>query len=199
MKYIANIISKSKKYKFNDLFNVTTNVKEIDSSVPTLIVGTELANTFAGEKLNYYNRQINENTFWTYTTMEKRSSNEEDVKKFNNIVLKNFKNNIKYTYISIISSSRQRIRRLIEFLNNNPNTSFLFSDTMLYISFENNVMGISLDECEYLGINKKKLAQKILKKFKNVASFKTIEGKIDKDFVKNDDILISAMFCYLNS
>ena len=199
MKYIANIISKSKKYKFNDLFNVTTNVKEIDSSVPTLIVGTELANTFAGEKLNYYNRQINENTFWTYTTMEKRSSNEEDVKKFNNMVLKNFKNNIKYTYISIISSSRQRIRRLIEFLNNNPNTSFLFSDTMLYISFENNVMGISLDECEYLGINKKKLAQKILKKFKNVASFKTIEGKIDKDFVKNDDILISAMFCYLNS
>jgi hypothetical protein len=60
MKYIANILSKSKKYKFNEFINVTTSLDDIDKSVPTLVVGTDLAKKLFGDKLywavvaNYY-------------------------------------------------------------------------------------------------------------------------------------------------
>ena len=79
-----------------------------------------------------------------------------------------------------------------------PDTSILFSDRMFYISYDNTVIGISLDECEYLGIRKEKIIRKLQRYFKNVTSKERLSQKIDTNFFDNDDILLSAMFCYLN-
>lgn len=199
MRYIANIITKSKKYKFNELINVKSSVDEIDVSVPTLIVGTDMAKLYLGDKINYIKRDVSENVFWTYMTTEKRSENEKDVEKFKKYVFNTLKQKIKYHYFNVLTADLSEIKKFITFLRNDMEKFFYFTDKMLYISFGNNVIGISIDECEYLGVLKKKLAKKVKNEFKNVTSDKLFSTKLDFSFFKNDNIVLSAMFCYLNS
>ena len=53
MKHIANIVTKSKKYKFNEFFNVVSDFDKIDVSIPTIVVGMELSKACFGGKLNH--------------------------------------------------------------------------------------------------------------------------------------------------
>jgi hypothetical protein len=198
MKYIANIVSKSKKYKFNEFINTVNSIDKIDVSVPTLIVGTEMVKSIYGENINYINRQIDENTFWTYSTVERRSENERDIEKFQSFILKILKKTIKYTFFSVLTCKKYEIKKLLMFLNNRDDVFYLFTNKMLYISYDNDVIGISLDECSYIGVKTEKIFKKISSITKNVDSFLRIQTKIGENFIKNDEILTSAMFCYLN-
>lgn len=199
MKYIANILSKSKKYKFNEFINVTTSLDEIDKSVPTLVVGTDLAKKLFGDELNYITKKIDDNITWTYSTIERRSVNENDINEFHREILKSLKNTINYKFFSVLNCrGLTNVKKLIDEIDSSDDKSFLFTDKMLYIAYDNNVIGISLDECGYIGIKKRKLALKIKNKYKNVTSLSHLLGKIDGNFFENDDILLSAMFCYLN-
>lgn len=199
MKYVANIISKSKKYKFNEFINVTTSLDEIDRSVPTLVVGTDLAKKMFNGNLNYITKRIDDKISWTYSTTERRSVNENDINEFHKEILKNLRNNIKYRFFSVLNcKGLHNLKDMIAEIDSSYDKSFLFTDKMLYISYDNNVIGISLDECNYIGVKKRKLALKIKNRYKNVTSISHLKDKIDSLFFENDDILLSAMFCYLN-
>ena len=100
MKYIANIITTSKKYKFNEFINIVDTLEEADLSVPTLVVGTELAKSFFGEKLNHIVRRVDENTFWTYSTTENRTANEKDLAFFKKEIINKLHKNIDYRYFN---------------------------------------------------------------------------------------------------
>lgn len=198
MKYIANVISKSKKYKFNDFINVTNSYKDIDHSVPTLIVGTEMVKSIFGNDISYIDRKINENTFWTYSVTEKRSVNEGDVENFKDFVLKSLKKSISYKYINVLTIENISLEDIFNSLVNKTNICYLFTEKMLYFSYNNVVRGISLDSCEYIGWRKEDIIKKITSFTKNVTSIYRLPSEIDKNFFKNDEILLTAMFCYLN-
>lgn len=198
MRYIANVISKSKKYRFNSFINVTNSYKDIDHSVPTLIVGTEMVKSIFGSNVNYIDRKIDENTYWTFSTVEKRSSNEEDVEKFKTNVVKTLKKQITYKYIDITSYDFMNFDEFVDSFLKKEDSFYFFTDKMLYISNINEVKGISLDFCEYLGWKKSDIINKVVENTKNVSSIHRLPQEIDKNFFKNDDILLSAMFCYLN-
>lgn len=198
MKYIANVISKSKKYKFNEFINVTNSYKDIDHSVPTLIVGTEMVKSIFGNDISYIDRQINANTFWTYSVTEKRSVNEEDIEKFKNFVLKSLKKNIIYDYINVLTIENINIEDIFKSLEKKTNVFYLFTDKMMYFSYGDVVRGISLESCEYIGWKKEDVIKKITSFTKNVTSINRLPSEIDKNFFKNDEILLTAMFCYLN-
>jgi hypothetical protein len=198
MKYIANVISKSKKYKFNEFINVTNSYKDIDHSVPTLIVGTEMVKSIFGNDISYIDRKIDENTFWTYSVTEKRSVNEEDIEKFKNFVLKSLKKNIIYDYINVLTIENTNIEDIFKSLEKKTNVFYLFTDKMMYFSYGDVVRGISLESCEYIGWKKEDVIKKITSFTKNVTSINRLPSEIDKNFFKNDEILLTAMFCYLN-
>ena len=198
MKYIANIVSKSKKYKFNEFINAVNTYDDIDVSVPTLIVGTEMAKSINGDKLDYINKKIDNNIFWTFSTVEKRSENEKDVKKFQELIIKELKKTIKYTFFSVLTNEKYKMKRLIRLLLTRTDIFYFFTEKMLYISYDNNVVGISLDECKYIGVSIDKIIKKINKRTNNITSFRNFTQKIDGKFFNNDEILLSAMFCYLN-
>lgn len=198
MKYIANVISKSKKYKFNEFINVTNSYKDIDHSVPTLIVGTEMVKSIFGNDISYIDRKIDENTFWTYSVTEKRSVNEEDIEKFKNFVLKSLKKNIIYDYINVLTVENTNIEDIFKSLEKKTNVFYLFTDKMMYFSYGDVVRGISLESCEYIGWKKEDVIKKITSFTKNVTSINRLPSEIDKNFFKNDEILLTAMFCYLN-
>jgi cell shape-determining protein MreC len=198
MKYIANVVSKSKKYKFNEFINVTSSYEDVDISVPTLIVGTEIVKSIFGDNISYIDRKIDENTFWTYSVTEKRSSNEDDIEKFKDFVLKSLKKNICYNYINLLTIENTSLEEILNSLEKKTDISYLFTDKMLYFSYDDVVKGISLDSCEYIGWKKEEVIKKIISFTKNVTSIHRLPNEIDKNFFKNDDILLAAMFCYLN-
>ena len=198
MKYIANVVSKSKRYKFNEFINVTNSYDDIDHSVPTLIVGTEMVKSIFGNNISYIDRKIDENTFWTYSVTEKRSVNEEDIEKFKEFVLKSLKKNIFYDYINVLTVETTNIDEIFKSLEKKTNIFYLFTDKMMYFSYGDVVRGISLESCEYIGWKKEDVIKKITSFTKNVTSIHRLPSEIDKIFFKNDEILLTAMFCYLN-
>lgn len=198
MKYIANIISKSKKYKFNSFINVTNLYDNIDHSVPTLIVGTEMVKSIFGNDISYINRKIDDNTYWTFSTVEKRSINEDDFETFKENIIKTLRKRIVYKYIDINSYDSMNFDEFVSAFLKNEQSFYLFTNKMLYISNNDEVKGISLDFCEYLGWKKDDIVNCVVENTKNVTSIHRIPQEIDKNFFKNDDILLSAMFCYLN-
>ena len=199
MKYIANVITKSKKYKFNEFINISDTLNGVDTSVPTLVVGTELAKSCFGGNLNYIDRQINDSLSWTFSTVEKRSTNENDITIFKKKIVQNLKKEINYRFLNVLTIANcSVIKKLFKILIKHKDTSILFTDKMFYIAYDNTVIGVSIDECEYIGVKKEKLVLKLRKYFKNLTSLDNLSQKIDINFFENNDILLSAMFCYLN-
>jgi hypothetical protein len=199
MKYIANIVTKSKKYKFNDFINVVESLEDADTSVPTIVVGTELAKSCFGDNLNHIVRKIDENMFWTYSVTEKRTANENDIENFKKYIIKNLKKKIDYRFFNVLTIGKcSVVRKMFRIMMKHPDTSIFFTDRMFYISYDNTVIGVSIDECEYLGIRKEKIIRKLQRYFKNITSIEHLSQKLDINFFENNDILLSAMFCYLN-
>ena len=151
-----------------------------------------------GNDISYIDRQINENTFWTYSVTEKRSVNEEDIEKFKEFVLKFLKKRIYYEYINVLTIESFNFENIVKPLDGNMEVFYLFTDKMLYFSYGDIVRGISLDSCEYIGLKKEDIINKITSFTKNVTSIHRLLNEIDKNFFKNDEILLAAMFCYLN-
>lgn len=200
MRYIANILTNSKSYAFNDFIHVCKEENDIIKGIPTLVVGVNNAKeVFSGYNLNYIERKIDENTFWTFNVTEKRSENERDVEEFKQYIVKVLKDKIEYSFFNILTCSRKKFKNFLIFLKNNKEKFYFFTTKMLYIAYDDTVIGISLDDCEYLGVEKKKVYNKILNFSKNVITenkFLTMEEKL---FFNNDNILMAALFCYANS
>ena len=199
MRYICNIISKAEKYRFNRFINLTTKVDDIDRSIPTIAIGVSNAEKLFGGKLDYINRFGDNNSYWTFATTEKRSENERDVDNFKKMIVKSLKKRIKYQFFNVLLCSRTRFKKFINFLNNDIKKAFYFTNKMLYIAYGDVVMGISLDDCEYIGVRKRKIYDVVKKHFENVICTGSFLTEEEKEFFGNDDILIAAMFCYANS
>ena len=199
MRYIGNIISKSDKYKFNRFINVTDKF-DVNMNIPTLIVGISNTEQIIGkERMNYINRVCGDNLFWTFATTEKRSDNERDVEKFKKLIINNLKSQVGYQFFNVLTCTNKRFRNFLKFLNNDIKKYYYFTDKMLYIAYENTVIGVSLEDCEYVGVTKRKIYDKLKKHNKKFIFESTFLTEDEKSFFNDDEILIAAMFCYANS
>jgi hypothetical protein len=152
-----------------------------------------------GDNISYIDRQLDENTFWTYSTTEKRSTNEQDIEKFKTFVLKFLKNTILYSYINILTIETTTFEEILCSLEKKNNVFYLFTDKMMYFSYGDVVRGISLDSCEYIGWKKDDVIKKITSFTKNVTSIQRLPKEIDKFFFENNEILLAAMYYYYNN
>lgn len=69
MRYIGNIITNS-SIETSKFFNVVSDLKNIDISIPTLIIGWDNVKKLYPEQ-NILNNKINENISWTFSKREK--------------------------------------------------------------------------------------------------------------------------------
>lgn len=199
MRYIGNIITTSPKYRFNRFINVSPEIDNMDLSLPTLVVGVANVKKFFPEKLDYIDRKLENGVHWTFATTEKRSENERDLEKFKKEIVSHLRKASKYTFFNVLTCSLHRFKNFITFLEKLSEKAFYFTDKMLYISYEGKVMGISLDDCEYIGVGKRKIYGKIKKKFGNVYAKGKFLTDEEREFFENDDVLISAMAYLANS
>lgn len=171
MKKIGNIICNN-NLKVDNIFNKYNSINNIDNDLPTLVIGLENAknniNGFNILKKNYNNGLLR----WTFKKTERRSDYEEDMYNFNKICYENIIKDIKYKNIDIKKYSLNKIKTIIKYINNNNkkycylsyNENFLF----LFDKKFKTVFGLSLSYCEYIGIEKNKILNKIFSNKNNV-------------------------------
>lgn len=165
--YIARVITNMRKIDTIDLVEKTNKVDSINESVPTLIIGKELAESICGkENIHLLDKKIRKNLFWTFTRLEKRSEYELDIEKFNSFVVSKLLSMVKYYFFNIYHEPLIRIKRLISFVTNDEEKHFYVTKKHIYLYYDGNVFGISFYQTRYVGIDDKKIMA-LIKRGKN--------------------------------
>jgi len=165
MQKLANIVTKGNKDQYSKIYNVVSSCEGIDCDLPTLYIGLSSAkkciDNFSILKKHYKDQ----NCWWTFTKTERRNDYINDLEQFQEDVILNALKNVRYEYVDIIKYKRKRIVNFIKYIYSN-------SDKLCFITRGSNfifiydvklktVFGLSLSLCEYLGINKHKIIEKI--------------------------------------
>ena len=111
-----------------------------DEGIITLIVGWELAKSKGASILNH---QIDEKTYWTFSLREKRKIFEEDIKKYESLVLNHLKSDKKTININPLNflNSEQLLNYL---LNNFCNLNAYLYKESLYLYDKNTIYHIDM-------------------------------------------------------
>lgn len=169
MKYIANIITKS-KLDVGEYINVTKDINDANLNIPTLIVG------WCNVKEIYPNADIlskiiNDTISWTYNNREKRQEYEPDLARFIKNVFETLDSRVKYTFFNVLTSNLTRIKGLINYINSPIDKIVYISEKNIYIYDGKQVIGVSLSDLEYYGINKEKVINLLKRNLKNKLVF----------------------------
>lgn len=171
MQKIGNIICSPQTKIDENIFNKYKTCEEIDNNLPTLIIGMEnakkcISNFSILEKI--YN---NGNFRWTFKKNERRIDFEDDLKSFTEFCYNDIIKDIKYVYVDLINYSLTRIKKFIHYIkcNNKKYCYMTFNGEFMFIYDKKYKMvyGLSLSLCEYLGIKKDKVLEKLFSNKKN--------------------------------
>ena len=182
-----------KTIQFIELHNLGDYIK--DDNIPTLLIGKkDLMET--GYTLSVLNRQMGDNLYWTYTKMEKRNIHETDITAFYEIVFKKLYRDIKYFNKSIYTINYSVVKDIFSLLNNECIYKCIYiSKNHVYIYYNNNVIGFSLEEIKYVGISVTKVMS-ILTKAKNsdlITDDNFIKNEV-KNYLKNREYLTPYLY-----
>ena len=163
-KPITNIVTNLKRISFNFNYKKCKTLEEIDKSLPTLIIGyneaKQMINGFNILKKGY----PEQNLWWTFSKMEKRADYDKDIEGYYTVLINEMTKTVKYTLCDILTLSKEEKKKLWKYLSSDRNklvynhfNKFLF----IYDKELNEVFGLSLSTCRYLGCDTSELLAKI--------------------------------------
>ena len=168
MNKLGYVISDNIIKEKNDFVGYVKDISEADPTKPILYIGYKKTKKVEGYK-NILDKKINDNTFWTFKKTESRSDYEIDLEKFYIYIINNILYNINYYYINIIYIKYNKLKKLYNILFNYTKQKYIYiSKNMIYFQYEDNTYGISLNILEYMGINQKKILQRIRSNRSNI-------------------------------
>jgi hypothetical protein len=171
---IANIVS-HQKVNVSQEFNVVESMDNIIHGLPTLILGFDYVNKHYPD-FDVMDRKIGENLYWTVKRTEKRDKYEEDLSWFITKVLTDLISEISYVFVDPIQYNSRTIRKVIRKFHSMENKITYQNGQMLYIYGEKIIFGVDLKLLKYIGLDYKKIKDKIISK--------------SSVFLTNDKILI---------
>lgn len=167
MRTIGYIVTKNKLENVLSCIKIVPSYRSIeDKSKPILIIGLEEAKKHASS-FSILEKQIGENLFWTFGKREKRTDYEKDIEKFQEFVLKCALNEIKYFYFNVLTTKYEKIKKLLRIISNNDIKTFYIDKKMIYMYYNNYILGLSIDIMEYLGVKRRKILDMIQKNKNN--------------------------------
>lgn len=168
MNKLGYVISDNIIKEKNDFVGYVKDISEADPTKPILYIGYKKAKMVEGYK-NILDKKINDKTFWTFKKTESRSDYEIDLEKFYIYIINNILYNINYYYINIIYIKYNKLKKLYYILFNYTKQKYIYiSKNMIYFQYKDNTYGISLNLLEYMGINQKKILQRIRSNRSNI-------------------------------
>ena len=161
MKYIANIITKS-RLDVGEYINVTKDITKVDLTIPTLIIGWAMVKEIY-PNADILNKQISETVYWTYSNREKRQEYEPDLAKFIKNAFSRLETSIKYTFFNVLTNPLYRNKCLLKYINS-PITKIVYiTDKHIFIYDSKQVTGVSLSDLEFYGFERERIVN-ILKR-----------------------------------
>lgn len=155
MKYIANIITKS-RIDVGEYINVSKDITKVDLTIPTLIIGWAMVKEIY-PNADILNKQISETVYWTYSNREKRQEYEPDLAKFINNAFSRLETSIKYTFFNVLTNPLSRNKCLIKYIDS-PITKIIYiTDKHIFIYDNKQVTGVSLSDLEFYGFKREKI------------------------------------------
>lgn len=198
---IAKIYCNNKNFETLDLIDVLPFSEYIeDTTTPTLLIGKNNSEeTIGKEKIKVLNKEINKNLFWTYSKVEKRSEFEKDVLGFYQNIFKTILKTVTYRNIDLYNTTYQEIKQVLNMLYNGEDLYTYITDKHLYIYDGNEVVGISLDEAEFIGVNKEKIKDKLKKNKNNKLIFNDFFIKNNvKKYLNDNKFVIPYLYSLKN-
>lgn len=189
MKYIANIITKS-KIDAGDYINVVKDINNADLTVPTLIIGWANVKEIYPD-VNILEKQITSTVSWTYSNREKRQDYEPDLANFIRKSFERLSTDIPYTFYNVLTNTLTRNKDLLKYINSDTIKTIYVEEKNLYIYNGNMVLGVSLSDLEFCGIKKEKIINKLKRnKFNKLVFNDTFLGwKIKRAIGDNKKII----------
>lgn len=158
--FLGRIISGSKLIDVPFYIELTS--KYTESDVPTLIVGKKRAiELFGKENIHVLDRNISENVSWTYAKNERRVEYEEGLKKFCNSLTKKLINSVNYYFVNIFTEKYSFFKKLLRWIDSDSPKSVYVTSKHVYIYGGKNVIGLSLGDFDYAGIDSDKVLKRI--------------------------------------
>ena len=162
---IGNVIT-DEKVKLDKKFNISNSLDDIIDTIPTLIIGLDNAKKL-NTKLNYLDRKIDDNTFWTFNKKEKRVLFEEDLFYFIEHSYSLFRNKINYKFVDMILSESKYINNIFDELSDAERIISFTTLDMVYVFLDETVYGFDLRQVTFRGRNKNTFIE-LIKSFSDV-------------------------------
>ena len=192
----AHIITNDRIYpKLFVEVSTFNNCKIIENEL-TLLVGVDLVKKYFPDfKLKFLDRRINDNVYWTFSKFEKRNVYEEDLESFYNMVYNRIQKDIRYFPVSLLSNGYNYYKRFLNYLSNGSPKVVLVLSKEIYIYNNRTILGVSVDELDYVGISKGRVLDK-LRTFSNVRIVENLDILNGKDKYLENDYLKYLTFIF---
>lgn len=165
---IANIIC-TDVINVGPEFNVVKSVDDIIyTNLPTLVIGYEMAIELYGmDNINVLKRNINKNVFWTFRRTVERKIYEPDLENFMRFSYKKAIDKISYVDLDVIQFKKEKLNKIVKkIISLKEPISYKSNNNIIYIYSNNLIFGIDLNLLNFIGIDIKKIEDKIIKKSK---------------------------------
>jgi hypothetical protein len=161
---IGNIITKS-NIVVDDYYNITSDI-EVNNDLPTIVVGWEDFLKDDYNDLDFIDRKIDENLFWTFSKKEKRDLHNEDLYYFEQHCINKLLLNIKYYYVDYLLFSEKKLKKILIEIKKYKNI-LLITDDMFYLYSNNIIFGFNKNVIQYVTNDIDKL-ENFLKKYSTI-------------------------------
>lgn len=163
---VGNIISKESLTGIPINFNQITNLP-LSYEIPNIIVGWELTKNLFPEA-SILNKKIKDNVYWTFSTTEKRTIFEEDLKSFIKKSYNDYVKDIKHFNLDPIvynlKTTEEFITKIKAF---EESFIYLYDDKVVYLYHNFIIFSIDLEQLDFIGFDRETVLNEIKKSSKH--------------------------------
>jgi len=150
--YIGNIVT-TKNIDVNNRFNVVNSIELIDKTKPTLIVGWDIVRSNYGENVDFIDRKLADNIFWTFNKSEHRDHQQHDLFVFKEYCYNKFVENINYIFIDPLVLTYDEHKAILDriSLNIDNNITYNVGEMVYLYDGKTTIYGFNLIFYKYMG------------------------------------------------
>jgi hypothetical protein len=164
---VGNIVTEDGITNVPNNFNVINfESYENETSVPTLFIGWENTKRILPQS-SILNKKITDNLYWTFSSTEKRTIFENDLKSFIQKSYQDFTKNIPYyaldPIILKIKTTEELLQKLQKF---KESFTYLYENRIVYIYYNSTIISLDLELLKFISFDDNEILEYLKKETK---------------------------------
>jgi hypothetical protein len=168
MKYLGRVICNNRDMRLIEKlpFIEYSSQLNLTEDIPSMVIGWEFVKTlFPDRELSILDHELTRIDSWCFSPVEKRVGYEKCINNFYNNIFQNIADNSSYHFVNIFDLDLNSPQWLEDIIPENGN-AFIEYDSFLYIQHNSNIIGVNLEDVNYVDISNNSV-KKILYNKKN--------------------------------